>query len=91
MDGPGAWRGYLTPWGVTPWANAKGIRSDGQGVNADHKALAVDLTARNVQDAVKAKGLPWSTAKGFDTFCPVGYVFFASPLNPLVLLSGHNA
>lgn len=26
--------------------------------------LAIDMTARNVQDAVKAKGLPWSTAKG---------------------------
>lgn len=37
-------------------------------------ALAIDLTGRNVQDAVKKKGLPWSTAKGFDTFCPVGYV-----------------
>ncbi|CAD6576104.1 MAG: hypothetical protein TREMPRED_001579 [Tremellales sp. Tagirdzhanova-0007] len=35
-------------------------------------ALAVDMTARNVQDAVKAKGLPWSTAKGYDTFCPIG-------------------
>ncbi|WWD21586.1 hypothetical protein CI109_106072 [Kwoniella shandongensis] len=35
-------------------------------------ALAIDMTARNVQDAVKAKGLPWSTAKGFDTFCPIG-------------------
>ncbi|KAK4332818.1 putative mitochondrial hydrolase FMP41 [Rhodotorula toruloides] len=34
--------------------------------------LAIDYTARNVQDAVKAKGLPWSAAKGFDTFCPVG-------------------
>ncbi|KAL8278960.1 hypothetical protein RQP46_008629 [Phenoliferia psychrophenolica] len=34
--------------------------------------LAVDYTARNVQDAAKAKGLPWSAAKGFDTFCPVG-------------------
>ncbi|BGP13954.1 hypothetical protein JCM10213_005538 [Rhodosporidiobolus nylandii] len=34
--------------------------------------LAIDYTGRNVQDAVKAKGLPWSAAKGFDTFCPVG-------------------
>ncbi|KAK4687263.1 acylpyruvate hydrolase, partial [Tremellales sp. Uapishka_1] len=34
--------------------------------------LAIDMTARNVQDAVKAKGLPWSTAKGFDTFTPIG-------------------
>jgi acylpyruvate hydrolase len=43
------------------------------------KALAIDMTARNVQDAVKKKGLPWSTAKGFDTFSPVGYVHFKSP------------
>jgi acylpyruvate hydrolase len=30
------------------------------------------MTARNMQDAAKKKGLPWSAAKGFDTFCPVG-------------------
>jgi len=35
-------------------------------------ALAIDMTARNVQDAVKKKGLPWTTAKGFDTFTPIG-------------------
>ena len=35
-------------------------------------ALAVDMTARNVQDEVKKKRLPWSTAKGFDTFTPIG-------------------
>lgn len=29
------------------------------------------MTGRNVQDAVKAKGLPWTAAKGFDTFNPV--------------------
>ncbi|KAL1406970.1 hypothetical protein Q8F55_006383 [Vanrija albida] len=34
--------------------------------------LAIDLTARNMQDAVKKKGLPWSAAKGFDTFTPIG-------------------
>ncbi|TXT13179.1 hypothetical protein VHUM_01580 [Vanrija humicola] len=34
--------------------------------------LAIDLTARNIQDAVKKKGLPWSAAKGFDTFTPIG-------------------
>jgi acylpyruvate hydrolase len=34
--------------------------------------LALDMTARNVQDAVKKQGYPWSTAKGFDTFSPVG-------------------
>ncbi|KAJ1933231.1 hypothetical protein EC988_009189, partial [Linderina pennispora] len=35
-------------------------------------ALALDLTARNVQDEAKKKGLPWSAAKGYDTFTPVG-------------------
>jgi acylpyruvate hydrolase len=29
------------------------------------------MTARNVQDEAKKKGLPWSIAKGFDTFCPI--------------------
>jgi len=35
-------------------------------------ALAVDLTARNFQDQVKKKGLPWSAVKGFDGFTPIG-------------------
>jgi len=34
-------------------------------------ALAIDMTARNMQDAVKKKGLPWAAAKGFDTFTPI--------------------
>ena len=36
--------------------------------------LSIDMTARNVQDEAKKKGLPWSIAKGFDTFCPVSEV-----------------
>lgn len=35
--------------------------------------LALDLTARNVQDEAKKKGLPWSIGKGFDTFLPVSH------------------
>ena len=34
--------------------------------------LAIDHTARNVQDVAKSKGLPWSAAKGFDHACAVG-------------------
>lgn len=30
------------------------------------------MTARNLQDEVKKKGLPWSAVKGFDTFTPIG-------------------
>ena len=36
-------------------------------------ALAVDMTARNVQDELKAKRLPWTIAKGLDTFTPIRY------------------
>lgn len=32
----------------------------------------LDLTARDLQDEAKSKGLPWAEAKGFDTFAPVG-------------------
>ncbi|RMJ22975.1 fumarylacetoacetate hydrolase family protein [Aspergillus sp. HF37] len=35
--------------------------------------LAIDMTARNVQDEAKKKGLPWSIAKGFDTFLPISH------------------
>ncbi|KAL8944164.1 MAG: hypothetical protein Q9216_000588 [Gyalolechia sp. 2 TL-2023] len=34
-------------------------------------AISIDLTARNAQDEAKKKGLPWSIAKGFDTFLPM--------------------
>ena len=35
--------------------------------------LAIDLTARTLQNEAAKLGLPWSISKGFDTFCPVGY------------------
>lgn len=34
-------------------------------------ALGLDLTARNLQSQAKNKGLPWTAAKGFDTFLPL--------------------
>ncbi|KAL8897920.1 MAG: hypothetical protein Q9192_002348 [Flavoplaca navasiana] len=37
----------------------------------DGYAVGIDMTARNVQDEAKKKGLPWSIAKGFDTFLPL--------------------
>jgi len=36
--------------------------------------VSIDLTARNIQNEAKSKGLPWSIAKGFDTFCPISNV-----------------
>lgn len=32
------------------------------------------MTARNEQNAAKRDGLPWTTAKGFDTFLPLSNV-----------------
>lgn len=33
--------------------------------------VAIDMTLRDVQSQLKAKGLPWEIAKGFDTSCPL--------------------
>jgi len=33
--------------------------------------VAIDMTLRDVQNQLKAKGLPWEIAKGFDTSCPL--------------------
>ena len=32
----------------------------------------LDITARDIQEEARSKGLPWSEAKGYDTFAPVG-------------------
>ena len=67
--------------GVVVGATTRDLRcddgGDGDGDGAWRRAVAgyvlgVDMTARNVQDEARGKGLPWSIAKGFDTFLPVG-------------------
>ena len=35
-------------------------------------AVGLDMTARDIQAAAKKKGHPWTVAKGFDTFAPLG-------------------
>ncbi|WFD06889.1 acylpyruvate hydrolase [Malassezia vespertilionis] len=63
------------------------VGQQGRDINANHAmehvggygvylflltaALAIDMTARNMQDKAKKAGLPWSAAKGFDTFTPI--------------------
>jgi acylpyruvate hydrolase len=34
--------------------------------------VALDMTARDIQDEAKKAGLPWTEAKGYDTFCGIG-------------------
>lgn len=41
--------------------------------------LALDLTLRDLQNKLKAKGHPWEIAKGFDGACPVGR-FYTNPV-----------
>jgi hypothetical protein len=40
--------------------------------------VGLDITARSVQAVHKKQGLPWSTAKGYDTFGPVSLLYCAS-------------
>jgi 2-keto-4-pentenoate hydratase/2-oxohepta-3-ene-1,7-dioic acid hydratase in catechol pathway len=39
--------------------------------------LGLDLTARDLQSQLKAKGHPWEIAKGFDNSAPLSKEFFA--------------
>jgi len=43
-------------------------------------ALGIDMTGRNVQNEAKKKGLPWSIAKGYDTFLPVSNIIAKSKI-----------
>jgi len=42
--------------------------------------VALDLTARNLQQIAKDKGLPWTQSKGYDNFCPVGNFMIKSKI-----------
>ena len=40
--------------------------------HVSHVAVFNDVTARDMQSAARKAGLPWSLAKGMDTFAPLG-------------------
>jgi len=40
--------------------------------------VLIDVTARDIQSAAKKAGLPWTLAKGMDTYCPMSDVAPAS-------------
>ena len=44
-------------------------------------AVGIDITARDIQQQLKQKGLPWFAAKGLDTFGPVSF-FIGKELLP---------
>jgi acylpyruvate hydrolase len=45
--------------------------------HVDGYAVGLDMTARDIQSAAKKKGHPWTVAKGFDTFAPLGEIVAA--------------
>jgi len=49
-----------------------------------HVGVGLDLTARDLQDVAKAKSLPWSVCKGFDTFAALSnFVVFDGKVETL--------
>jgi len=57
----------------------------------DHIAgygIGIDFTARDIQKKAKEKGQPWSIAKGFDNFAPLGnFIPFDSESFPVIDLN----
>mgnify|MGYP006276236885 CR=1 FL=1 len=41
--------------------------------------VGIDVTARDIQSRAKLEGLPWTLAKGFDTFAPLGNLAKLTP------------
>lgn len=66
------------------------LRIGGRGPDGvavpDAMTVAVDVTAREMQNAAKKAGKPWDQAKGYDTFLPLGeWVPLADDLQDLRL------
>lgn len=49
----------------------KNIKENFASKYFDRIGLGIDFTARDIQDDLKAKGLPWTLAKGFNGSAPV--------------------
>ncbi|MBK7887191.1 MAG: fumarylacetoacetate hydrolase family protein [Bacteroidetes bacterium] len=70
----------------------------------DAVSLGIDFTARDLQQKLKSKGLPWELAKGFDSSAPLGRfipldeigkpvqdLHFSMTLNGEIKQTGHTA
>lgn len=63
---------YEVELGVVIGTGGKNIQEASAMSHVGGYTLALDMTARSIQNEAKKKGHPWSVAKGYDTFCPVG-------------------
>ena len=55
----------------------------------DEIGIGLDMTARDLQDAAKQKGLPWALAKGFDYSAPIGKFFPKTHFSDMKNISFH--
>ncbi|CAF1209351.1 unnamed protein product [Rotaria sp. Silwood1] len=58
--------------GVIIDKQCRNVNKDQAEENVGGYCLALDMTARKIQDQLKKQGHPWLLAKGFDTSCPCG-------------------
>jgi len=57
--------------GVVIGKSGRDIPQDSAMSHVAGYVVALDMTARDLQDQAKKNALPWTVAKGYDTFCPV--------------------
>ncbi len=67
---------YGTPIVLPPWSSSIHHELElafllGPGLQPQALALALDLTARDIQERAKSEGLPWSLSKSFKNSCAV--------------------
>ncbi len=54
---------------------ARNVTPDEAGSAIKAFGVGLDMTARDLQAEAKKAGLPWSLAKGFETFAPLGTLY----------------
>jgi len=62
---------YEVELAVLIGTQCRGVIADNAMEHVAGYGVAIDMTLRDVQNQLKAKGLPWEIAKGFDTSCPL--------------------
>lgn len=63
---------YEVELAVIMKAKAKKVAPDNVKEKILGYTVLVDITARDIQANAKQKGMPWTIAKGYDTFAPIG-------------------
>lgn len=61
--------------------NGRHIQQDFAKTYYDEIGIGIDFTARDLQDKLKQKGLPWEAAKAFDGSAPISSFVFLEKFN----------